>query len=254
VSQRDCAPRVDLELAKGKEFECIGGLLPINKVYSFDPVLPGTLTPEEQKHVLGVQAQLWTEYMKTWDKVEYLAFPRMAALAEVAWTLPENKDYNAFSARLEPMRARYKVMGVNAYDGKLSKPPRSLKGTSIKSTMSHHANHAIACAHDGDPDTFYWSNKTPKKNDSITLTYDTPLVKSAQIAVVTGGEGKQSADRIENGMLEASPEGSQWNKIALFKDGKAVGSAPAGTKQIRITPEGSHSKWLIVREITVDIN
>jgi len=241
-----------LELEKGVEFECIGGFLPISKVYSFDPVLPGTLTPEEQKHILGVQAQLWTEYMKTWDKVEYLAFPRMAALAEVAWTLPENKDYDAFTDRLEPMRARYKAMGVNAYDGELPNLPRSLKGTSVKSSMSYHGNYAIEYAHDGNPDTFYWSDAIPTDDDRITLSFDKPLTKPSQVDVATGGEGKQASDRIEQGSLEVSPDGKEWTQIATFKDGKASGSAPAGTKQIRIVPNGPHKKWLIVREISVD--
>jgi len=240
------------ELAKGVEFECIGGFLPINKVYSFDPVLPGTLTPEEQKHVLGVQAQLWTEYMKTWDKVEYMAFPRMAALAEVAWTLPENKDYGAFTDRLGPMRARYKAAGLNAYDGEFPMPPRSLKGTSIKSTMMHHGNYAIEFAHDGDPDTFYWSNAAPGDDDRITLTCDKPLAKSSRVDVVTGGDGEKAADRIEQGVLDVSADGKKWKQIAVFRDGKASGSAPRGTKQIRIVPKGPHSKWLIVREIVVE--
>ncbi len=72
--------------------------------------------------------------------------------------------------------------------------------------------------------------------------------------VITGGEGDKAADRIEQGVLEVSADGMQWEKIASFKDGKAAGSAPAGTKQIRIVPNGPHNKWLIVREIAVGID
>ena len=240
------------EKKKGVEFECIGGFLPIYKVYSFDPVLPGTLTPEEQEHVLGVQAQLWSEYMKTWDKLEYQAFPRMAALAEVAWTLPANKDYEAFKVRLEPMRARYKAAGLNAFAGELPSPPKTLEGTSLKSTMSYHGNYEIEYAHDGDPDTFYWSNAIPTVDDRITLTFDKPLAEPAMVKAVTGGEGTQFADRIMQGSLEVSPDGKTWKKIASFKDdGTASGGAPTGTKHIRIVPSGRHTKWLIVREIAV---
>ncbi len=242
------------ELAKGAEFECIGGFLPIKKVYSFDPVLPGTLSDAEQKHVLGVQAQLWTEYMKTWDKVEYLAFPRMAALAEVAWTHPENKDFADFSARLEPMRNRYRALGLNAYDGELPKPPRSLDGTTIKSSMPYYGNHLVECAHDGKADTFFWSSRAPDKDDHITLSFDQPLVSPAKISISTGGEDAQSADRLENGRLEVSRDGKQWKRIALFKDGKAIGTASTGTKHIRVLATASHSKWVIVREISVEID
>ena len=242
------------ELAKGAEFECIGGFLPIQKVYSFDPVLPGTLSDAEQKHVLGVQAQLWTEYMKTWDKVEYMAFPRMAALAEVAWTTPENKDFADFIERLEPMRDRYRVLGLNAYAGELPKPPRSLDGTTIKSSMSHHGNHSVECAHDGKADTFFWSSRAPGKGDHVTLSFDQPLISSAKVSISTGGEGVQSADRLENGRLEVSRDGKQWKRISMFEDGKAVGIVPIGTKHIRFLATASHSKWLIVREISVDVD
>ncbi|MCK4564817.1 MAG: beta-N-acetylhexosaminidase [Verrucomicrobia bacterium] len=242
------------ELAKGTEFECIGGLLPIQKVYSFDPVLPSTLSAKEQKHVLGVQAQLWTEYMKTWDKVEYLAFPRVAALAEVAWTSSERKDFAGFAERLESMRGRYRAMGVNAYDGELPKPPRSLAGTCIESSLPHYQNHVPQYAHDGKADTFFWSSLAPGKDDHITLSFDQPLASSAKVSVSTGGEGAQSADRLENGRLEVYRDGKQGERIATFKDGKAVGTAPAGTKQICIISNASQDKWLIVREIAVDVD
>lgn len=117
----------EVELAKGAQFEAIGGYLPIDKVYSFDPAQADQLTPKEQKHILGVQAQLWTEYMKTWDKVEYMALPRMSALAEVAWTQRSQKKYNQFLMRLMPMRARYRWLGANAYDGALPQPTEEVR-------------------------------------------------------------------------------------------------------------------------------
>lgn len=100
------------ELAKGVEYEAIGGLLPIEKVYSYDPV-PKALTPEEAKHILGVQAQLWSEYFKDFKKVEYHAFPRMAALAEVAWSPLAAKDYPNFRVRLTTILQHYDAAGLN---------------------------------------------------------------------------------------------------------------------------------------------
>lgn len=77
----------------------IGGYVPVEKVYSFEPVHE-SLTPEEAKHIIGVQANLWTEYIPTFRQVEYMELPRMAALAEVQWTMPEKKNYDAFLQRL----------------------------------------------------------------------------------------------------------------------------------------------------------
>ncbi len=87
--------------------------LPIKKVYSFDPSLKDSLTTEEQKHVLGVQANLWTEYVPTEAQAEYMMFPRLAALSEVAWTKRENKEWNDFSKRLEKQFLRYNFLDVN---------------------------------------------------------------------------------------------------------------------------------------------
>lgn len=77
----------------------IGGYLPVEKVYSLEPV-PAELTPEQQKHILGAQANLWTEYVLNDDHVEYMVLPRMAALCEVQWSVPEKKDYDDFLKRL----------------------------------------------------------------------------------------------------------------------------------------------------------
>ncbi|MBO7538970.1 MAG: beta-N-acetylhexosaminidase [Prevotella sp.] len=76
-----------------------GGFIPIEKVYSLDPA-PDTLSVEARSHILGTQANLWTEYMVNGQMVEYQALPRMSALAEVQWTQPERKNYKAFLQRL----------------------------------------------------------------------------------------------------------------------------------------------------------
>jgi hexosaminidase len=77
----------------------IGGYLPLEKVYAFDPV-PAALSPDEAAHVLGMQAALWSEYITTPDHLEYMAFPRTIALAEVAWSAPEQRDFADFLQRL----------------------------------------------------------------------------------------------------------------------------------------------------------
>lgn len=73
----------------------IGGFVPLEKVYSLNPT--ASLTEEQAKHILGTQANLWTEYIPTSEQVEYMVLPRMAALAEVQWTQLEKKDYTNFT-------------------------------------------------------------------------------------------------------------------------------------------------------------
>jgi hexosaminidase len=76
-----------------------GGFIPIERVYSLDPA-PDSLSVEARSHILGIQANLWSEYMINEQMVEYQALPRMSALAEVQWTQPEHKDYKAFLLHL----------------------------------------------------------------------------------------------------------------------------------------------------------
>ncbi|HVF45960.1 MAG TPA: family 20 glycosylhydrolase, partial [Pyrinomonadaceae bacterium] len=77
----------------------IGGYLPLEKVYQFDPV-PKELTAEQARYVIGGQANIWTEYIETGDKVEYMAFPRMLAIAESVWSKPEDKNFADFKRRV----------------------------------------------------------------------------------------------------------------------------------------------------------
>lgn len=84
----------------------IGGNSPVAKVYAFEPVA-ADLTPEEAKHILGVQANVWTEYIYSTQHVEYQILPRMAALAEVQWLQPDQKDFDAFKERVTRLKAIY---------------------------------------------------------------------------------------------------------------------------------------------------
>lgn len=90
----------------------IGGNLPIEKVYSLEPT-PEELTEEEAKHILGTQGNLWTEYIPTPEKAEYMTYPRASALAEVAWSPKDKRDFDGFSRRLGVHLERLSNMGVN---------------------------------------------------------------------------------------------------------------------------------------------
>ena len=104
----------DFYQSKDTQFEpfAIGGYLPVEKVYSFEPV-PKELTGDKAQLVIGAQANLWTEYIKTFKQIQYMELPRMAALAEVTWTQPDKKDFESFKARIPALLKLYDAMGYN---------------------------------------------------------------------------------------------------------------------------------------------
>ena len=89
-----------------------GGLTTLKKVYHYEPI-PTELTVEEARLVLGAQANVWTEYMSVPEHVEYMVFPRLAALAEVVWSPAENRDWADFSRRMQQQYIRYERLGIN---------------------------------------------------------------------------------------------------------------------------------------------
>src|SRR6185503_8022942 len=90
----------------------IGGDSPLEKVYAFEPV-PAELTEAEARHVLGAQANVWTEYMPNSQHVEYMVFPRLLALAEVVWSPRGARDWPGFEARLPAHLLTLGRLGVN---------------------------------------------------------------------------------------------------------------------------------------------
>ncbi len=92
----------------------IGGYLPLEKVYQYEP-LPPSLTPEQAAHIRGAQANVWTEYITNPRKVEYMIFPRMSALSEVLWSPKEARNWPDFQKRLQTQYIRYKLWGANFY-------------------------------------------------------------------------------------------------------------------------------------------
>lgn len=108
---------IDYQQAKYEDSVTIsnnGGFLPIEKVYSWK-IYPDALTAEQKKFVQGGQANLWTEYVTNPSKVEYMIFPRVAAISEVLWAPQDKKDWDSFSKRLELQKKRYDLWGTNYY-------------------------------------------------------------------------------------------------------------------------------------------
>ena len=98
--------------AKAKEPLAIGGNTTVSDVYAYEPT-PEELTEEESKYILGAQGNVWTEYMKTTDYVEYMILPRMTALSEVVWSPKELRNWEDFNTRLQYLSNRFDTMQLN---------------------------------------------------------------------------------------------------------------------------------------------
>jgi hexosaminidase len=118
----------DYTQSENEDSVTIGGYNPIEKVYAYEPI-PAALNEEQGKHVLGAQANVWTEYMKNTKKLEYMIFPRMAALSEVLWSKRENWDWKDFEKRLMGQFKRYDLWKAN-----YSKAYFDLKATVMRGT------------------------------------------------------------------------------------------------------------------------
>ncbi|MFN8320776.1 MAG: beta-N-acetylhexosaminidase [Saprospiraceae bacterium] len=107
---------LDYLQSKGQdEGLAIGGFLPLEKVYSYDPV-PSDLDVDDRKYILGTQGNVWTEYMDSPARVWYQVLPRMTALAEVAWSKSKQKDFNDYLNRLDDHYTYWQAQGINAAD------------------------------------------------------------------------------------------------------------------------------------------
>ena len=90
----------------------IGGYLPLKKVYNYEP-FPKELSSEQSKYIIGVQGNIWTEYLPTDSSVEYMVFPRATALSEIAWSPKENKNWSSFTDRLSFHTRRLEANKIN---------------------------------------------------------------------------------------------------------------------------------------------
>jgi hexosaminidase len=108
-----------------------GRIVSVEEVYRFDPA-PAQLSEAQRKHVLGLQANLWTEHMRSEERVEYMAFPRLAALSEVAWSPSDRIDWQDFKRRLPAQLSRYRVLNI-----RFAEPPPDAN-TATKTRFASH--------------------------------------------------------------------------------------------------------------------
>lgn len=154
----------------------IGGYVPLEKVYMYEPV-PAVLSEEEARHIVGVQANLWTEYIADFPLAQYMELPRMAALAELQWSTAP-KDYKAFMARLPQMFNHYK-----ANDLRYSLRGFDIVGDAVADTENHVVNYELSAGDDSP--IYYTLDGSDPTEHSARYDKPVPLTESAMIRAVT---------------------------------------------------------------------
>ena len=178
-----------------------GGLLPLAKVYSLEPV-PDGLTTEEAKHILGAQGNLWSEHIPNYKHLQYMAYPRACALAEVTWSHKNLKNWPDFRQRLETHMQRLAAQDVNFR--RLDKLIVTLSlGKPVTASSVVLPQFPPSNAVDGDPST-YWSSKSqddawlavdlgvPQKFTGINIIWEAAYAKA--FAVQTSSDGQTWTD------------------------------------------------------------
>jgi hexosaminidase len=113
----------------------------LEDVYKFEP-LPASLPVEQRFHILGVQANVWTEHIRTEQRVEYMTFPRAAAIAEVGWSAAGTLDWNGFQTRLRDQMNRYRILGIHAYSD------ASAAAAAPQSPLKRSSHQLQSCTHE----------------------------------------------------------------------------------------------------------
>jgi hexosaminidase len=143
----------------------IGGYLPLDKVYSYEPV-PEELNADEAQFIKGVQATIWSEFIHSAEKVEYMSFPRAAAIAEIGWSDPKLKNWEDFKRRLEMQYKRYENAGINYSGSAYNVTYTSVKNADGTATVTLKTNSY-------QPEIRYTTDSTePTKNSPV---YNSPL-------------------------------------------------------------------------------
>lgn len=164
----------------------IGGFVSVEKVYNLEPV-PAVLKDDEKKYIIGTQANLWTEYIPTTEQVEYMLLPRLAALAEVQWIMPEKKDYKTFLPRLEKLMLQYKQAGYN-YATHVTDISSDVKTDTAKGTITLNL-----FTYDSAP-IYYTTDGTEPSEKNALYAEPITIDKGTQIRAIAVRDGKKSKE------------------------------------------------------------
>jgi hexosaminidase len=215
----------------------IGGYLPLEKTYSYEPLAP-ELTTEEAKYIIGVQANLWTEYIGTPEYAEYMLFPRALATAEVAWSSKE-KSYTDFKKRVVKHLERLNLLGINyskaIYDIKFSTSTNAL-GTPVVELISDDKKNIIRYTLDGtEPNEKSFEYKA---NVKIPIEDDRTLA-----AALFSPDGKMLGKATSKSFFISKSTGKSYSLGNVVSEKYTGGSKNALTDGIR-GDQNSNDSWI----------
>ena len=179
------------------EPRAIGGFLPLDTVYAWEPV-PNALTPEQSAHILGAQGNLWTEHVPTSTHAEYMLFPRMFAMAEVFWSPKELRNWNGFLARVPAQLARLDALGVNY------RVPDPLGMVADRSVLEEHARVSMSSFVPGSVIRYTTDGSDPTESSMIYTSpievrvVPGPATVSARVYMANGRAGAVVRERISH--------------------------------------------------------
>lgn len=224
------------------------------KVYEWDPVT-SQVTPEQEALVKGGQGALWTERVATQDRVEWMLYPRLAALSEVFWTNASKRNWDDFYRHITDFYPVMRKMGINFYEddalnekefAPTQEKPMLIRPASIDTNIPLNSPYHPEYAFDGKTNTFFWGGSTINPSHYFTVILTEPA-KISDIEIITG----DSKDYITKADLLISEDGNKFNKVGTFDElGQAkahVGGKPVKAVKIQVT--GNHTCWPIIKEI-----
>lgn len=228
---------LDYYQSRAHDSLCIGGYLPLKKVYGYNP-LPPELDSLEATYIKGVQANMWTEYIQWPSKVEYQLFPRMEAIAEIAWTPQKDRDYADFVKRVETQFKRYDLWKVS-----YSRAMYELDGTS--EPRADHAGIDFRLKALDVPGKIHYTT-TGDAPDARSAVYDSPIhiSASAHIRAALFVDGEKAGPEIHQDLQVNKATGSAITLVDEPAEKYSTGGAFTLVDGIAPSDAGSGSGWL----------
>ncbi|MDD4992328.1 MAG: family 20 glycosylhydrolase [Paludibacter sp.] len=207
----------------------IGGYLPLKNVYNYEPV-PTELTDDEAKHILGAQANMWAEYMPTSERVEYMAYPRVSAMAEVLWSSKKMRNWELFAQRMPKEFERYNQLGIE--------PSKAFYDVQFQSTITADRKLQITLVCDCPGAVIQYTI------DGKTVVYKEPftLSESANISAIALINGKQLGKTIAKPFTVSKLTGLTYTKnpTNTWYDGGKINALTDGVPGT----EKTYDQWL----------
>lgn len=197
----------------------IHGLTTLKKVYSYNPMPDELKGTEFEKHILGAQGQLWTEYIGTPRKAEYMVLPRMSALAEIVWSPLAKQNWNDFSLRLPALFSRFDQMEINA-----SRSVFTVNSAYELRGKGESARHIVNLSSDTNLTSIHYTIDGSEPN-SHSSTYTSPLEISGSTLVRARAQDKYSGDIYYETKLRKVSHKAVGAKVTFFTEPSTYGNA-----------------------------